>query len=146
MGFSYRKCIFLQKNALSCRKMHFPAEKCPFLQKNADFCGAHGRKPQEITGGFQSSRIKNASQLSQEQRSLKKMCSMQVETVGRCRKSFMSIIFKRLMTSSPCSMREFYTPLPRPLQAVAGVHRRGWGYKLLLQRALILTYPSPEPR
>ena len=48
-----------RKNAFSCRKMHFPAE-------NAVFGGAHGRKPQEIAGGLQGSRIKNASQLSQE--------------------------------------------------------------------------------
>ena len=47
------KCIFLQ------RKMRFPAEKC-------SFGGAHCRKPQEIAGGFQGSRIKNASQLSQD--------------------------------------------------------------------------------
>ena len=37
--------------------MPFPAEKC-------GFGGAHGRKPQEIAGGLQDSRIKNASQLS----------------------------------------------------------------------------------
>ena len=62
MGFPAEKCIFLQKNAISYRKLHFPAEKCKFLQKNAVF----GRKPQEIAGGLQGSRIKNASQLSQE--------------------------------------------------------------------------------
>ena len=58
--------VFLQKNGFSCRKMHFPAEKYTFLQKNAVFWGAHGRKPQESARGFQGSRIKNASQLSQE--------------------------------------------------------------------------------
>ena len=46
--------------------MHFPAEKCTFLQESAVSGGAHGRKPQEIAGGLQGSRIKNASQLSQE--------------------------------------------------------------------------------
>ena len=50
---------FLQKHAFSCRKMHFPAGKCGFR-------GAHRRKPQEITRGFKGSRVKNASQLSQE--------------------------------------------------------------------------------
>ena len=39
--------------------MNFPEEKCSSR-------GAHGRKPQEIAGGFEGSRIKNASQLSQE--------------------------------------------------------------------------------
>ena len=55
--FSYRKMQFPTENALSCRKMHFHAEKCKFLQKNAVF----GRKPQEIAGGLQGSRIKNAT-------------------------------------------------------------------------------------
>ena len=49
--------MFLQKNA---------QKDCIFLQKNAVFLWAHRRKPQEIAGGFQGSRIKNASQLSQE--------------------------------------------------------------------------------
>ena len=57
--FPTEKCIFLPKNAFSCRKMHFPAEKCGFR-------GAHGRKSQEIAGGLRGSRIKSASQLSQE--------------------------------------------------------------------------------
>ena len=48
------------KNEASCREMHFPAEKYRFLG------GAHGRKSQEFAGGFQGSRIKNASQLPQE--------------------------------------------------------------------------------
>ena len=59
MDFPKEKGIFLQKKAFSCRKMHFPAEKCGFR-------AAHGRKPKEIAGGLQSSRIKNASQLSQD--------------------------------------------------------------------------------
>ena len=62
------KCIFLQKNALSCRQITFPAEKCTFLQKNAVVGGAHRRKRQEIAGGPQGSRVKNASQPSQEKR------------------------------------------------------------------------------
>ena len=69
----------LQKNefscrnqALSCRKVHFPAATCAFVLKmhipaeKMRFSRAHSRKPQEIAGGFQSSRIKNASQLSQD--------------------------------------------------------------------------------
>ena len=50
------------------KKMHFPAD---FLHCPAEKYGLRGalcRKPQEIAGGFQSSRIKNASQLSQEKR------------------------------------------------------------------------------
>ena len=69
MPFPAEKCICLQKNALSCRKMHFPAEKCPFLQKNALSCRKMpflGGTSQDIAGGPQGSRIKNASQLSQE--------------------------------------------------------------------------------
>ena len=63
-AFSRRKMGFLQKKAaLSCRKMPFPAEKCTFLRKNAAF-GGH------IAGNSGNcrrlSRIKNASQLSQE--------------------------------------------------------------------------------
>ena len=53
--------------------MHFPAEKCRFLQQKCTFlqkkCGfrwARGRKLQEIAGGLQGPRIKNASQLSQD--------------------------------------------------------------------------------
>ena len=55
------------------------AEKCPFLQKNAFSCRKHAlscrttrfsrgtlQEIAGIAGGFQSSRIKNASQLSQE--------------------------------------------------------------------------------
>ena len=68
----------VQKNAFSCRKIHFPTEKCIFLPKNAHSCGkmppaekcgfggAHGRKLQEIAGGLRGSRIKKASQLSQD--------------------------------------------------------------------------------
>ena len=58
--FSCRKMLSLE-HALSYRQMLF-------LQKNVFFWGggAHGRKPQEIAGGFQGSRIKNASQLSQD--------------------------------------------------------------------------------
>ena len=39
--------FFLQKNAISYRKMHFPAEKCMFLQKHALSC----RKMQFSGGG-----------------------------------------------------------------------------------------------
>ena len=47
------------------RTGHFPTgKKCTFLQKNAVGGGARGKKPQEIAGGFQGSRIKNAGQLS----------------------------------------------------------------------------------
>ena len=56
MHFPTENCTFLQKNA-------FLAEKCTFLQKNA----VSGGTWQEIAGGLQSSRIKNASQLSQEE-------------------------------------------------------------------------------
>ena len=69
--------MFLQQ------KKHFPTEKCTLLQKNAVSCSkkkhtlscrkkyavfgwAQGRNLQEIAGGFQGSRIKNATQLSQE--------------------------------------------------------------------------------
>ena len=59
--------VFLQKDAVSCRKMRAVAWKeCTFLHKNAFSGGAHGRKPQEIAGGFKGSRIKNASQLSHD--------------------------------------------------------------------------------
>ena len=44
--------------------MSFPAEKLHFPAAKCCFGGAHGRKPLEIAGGFQGSRIKNASQLS----------------------------------------------------------------------------------
>ena len=72
------------ENRLSCRKMHFPAEKwaflqkmqfpaerCLFLQKNAVPCRKmrlSGGASQETAGGLQGSRIKNASQLSQDSR------------------------------------------------------------------------------
>ena len=51
------KYAFLQKNACSCIKTHFPAERCGFR-------GAHHRKPQETSGRFKRSRMKNAGQLS----------------------------------------------------------------------------------
>ena len=70
---------FPAEKCISCRKMGFPAEKCSFLQKiyvflprhayfpaeKCGFGGAHRKKPQETAGGFQGSRIKNASQLAQ---------------------------------------------------------------------------------
>ena len=71
----------LQKNWFSCRKMHFPAEKnCTFLQKNAlsrrkrhfpaekwAFCGWHvARNRRKLAGGLQGSRVKSASQVSQD--------------------------------------------------------------------------------
>ena len=62
--FVQKKCIFLQKIAIPCRKM---AVSCRKMQHS----GAHGRKPQESTGGFQGSRIKNDSQLSQDNFSLR---------------------------------------------------------------------------
>ena len=45
--------------------MHFPTERCTSCRKYG-FQGAHGRKLQEIAGDLQGSRVKNASQLSQE--------------------------------------------------------------------------------
>ena len=36
---SAEKCSFLQKNALSCRKIYFPAEKDTFPQKNVALGG-----------------------------------------------------------------------------------------------------------
>ena len=46
--------------------MHFPTKKkATFSYKNLVFGGAQGKKLQEIAGGFQGSRIKNATQLSQ---------------------------------------------------------------------------------
>ena len=67
------KCPFPRKNALSCRKMQLPAEKkalsCRKMHFPVEKCGsrgAHRRKPQEIAGLVQGSRIKNAGQLSQE--------------------------------------------------------------------------------
>ena len=65
--FPDEKCIFLQrKNALSCRR------KNTFLQKKSGF-DRHCREPQEIARGFQGSRIKNASQLSQDDASRQKL-------------------------------------------------------------------------
>ena len=70
-AFSYISCY----TNISYRKMHFAAETCLFpaekehipVEKFAClFRGAHGRKPQEIAGGFQGLRIKNASQLSEK--------------------------------------------------------------------------------
>ena len=58
-GFSYRK------NAFSYREMHFPAEKCGFR-------AARGRKPQDTAGWLPGSRIKSASQLSQEEKGSEK--------------------------------------------------------------------------
>ena len=72
MDFPKERCIFLQKNAFSDSKMHFHAEnafhaeKMHFLAEKYGFRRAHGRKPQESVGGVQGSRIKNASQLSQD--------------------------------------------------------------------------------
>ena len=68
-AFSYRKRHFPTEKCTFLQKMPFPAEKCTFLQKNAVFGWAEGRKLQEIAGGFLSSRVKNATQLSQEESS-----------------------------------------------------------------------------
>ena len=48
-----------KKHAFSCRNMDFPAGKSALR-------GAPGRKPHEIAEGFQGSRTKSTSQLSQE--------------------------------------------------------------------------------
>ena len=47
------------------QKRHIPTEKWTSLQQDVGFRAAHCRKPQEIAGRFQASRIKNASVLSQ---------------------------------------------------------------------------------
>ena len=71
MGFPAEKCIFLQKHTFSYRKVHFPAKSALSRRKMRSPAffggggGAHGKKPHGIAGGFQRSRIKNASQLSQ---------------------------------------------------------------------------------
>ena len=73
--FHKKERTFLQKNAFSreqCiayRKMRFPADKMLFPAENALPCRemrVFGW--QEIAGGLQGSRIKNASQLSQEKK------------------------------------------------------------------------------
>ena len=46
-GFPKERCILLQKDAFSYRKMRFPAEKMPFPSEKCGFQVAHGRKPQE---------------------------------------------------------------------------------------------------
>ena len=78
-AFSCRKI----KNALSCRKNPLSSTKCTFLQKNEVLWGAHGRKPQEIAGGFQGSRIKNASQLSLEKEHSMDRCRCRSELSER---------------------------------------------------------------
>ena len=73
------KNAFPTENAFSCRKMNFRTAKCTFLKKSAFFslqkhllsrkCGSRGGTSQETTGnctGLQRSRIKSASQLSQD--------------------------------------------------------------------------------
>ena len=47
-------------------KVHFPTEKMHFPTERCGFRRACGGKPQEIAGGLQGPRAKNASQLSQE--------------------------------------------------------------------------------
>ena len=66
MGFSHRKMYFPAGKCRFLQKMHFPAEKCAFSCRKTQSSG--GRKPQEIAGGLQGSRIKNASQLPQDLR------------------------------------------------------------------------------
>ena len=53
-----QKCAFLQKNAFSYREMSFPTEKCVLGVASQETAGNRRR--------VQGSRIKNASQLSQE--------------------------------------------------------------------------------
>ena len=58
-SFSAEDALFYRKMTFPAEKLHIPAEKCGFR-------GARCRKPQEIARGFQGSRVKNGSQLSQE--------------------------------------------------------------------------------
>ena len=46
--------VFLQKNALSCRKMPFPARKCTFLQKNVLFGGHMAGNRRKLQEGFRA--------------------------------------------------------------------------------------------
>ena len=58
-----QRSLFLQKDALSCRKMHLPAEKKrASCREDASFRGAQRRNPHKIVRGAQE--IKNASLLS----------------------------------------------------------------------------------
>ena len=66
MHFSAKKMHFPTENVLSCRRVPFPAEKTQFPAEKCGFGEAHGRKLQEIAGGLQGSRIKNAGELSQD--------------------------------------------------------------------------------
>ena len=69
----HRDGVLLQKHirfptedALSCTKIAFSCRRCTFLQKNATFKEHTGAKLKEIAGGFEGSRIKSASVISQE--------------------------------------------------------------------------------
>ena len=64
MGFPTAKCILLQRNALSYRKMHLSCREMHLsCRKMLSFWGP-------LAGGLQGSRIKNASQLSQDKVSM----------------------------------------------------------------------------
>ena len=59
------KCVFLQNSCIFLQKQSLPAEKHLLPQHlkwlSSNFLGAHRTKPQEIAGGLQGSRIRNAS-------------------------------------------------------------------------------------
>ena len=59
--FHKERCIFLQKNALSC-KMPFPAEKCTFLQKNGVFGGHVGGNCRKSREGFRAQESRTLEQ------------------------------------------------------------------------------------
>ena len=83
MGFPVGKCIFLQKDTLSYRKMHFPAEKCTFLHKNAVF-GWHStgncRKLQE---GFRAQESRTLANFHKNFCDLRLRCPSRTPEIAR---------------------------------------------------------------
>ena len=77
------------------------------FRKKRRFRGAHGRKPQEIEGGFQGSRIKSAIQLSQEIKAKRNNTTLWFKMITG-RKKYFRIFFGGSTGKSCKSPRGYY--------------------------------------
>ena len=100
--------------------MTFPAETCTFLQKNA----VSGGTSQEIAGGFQGSRVKNAGQLSQDHYLDHNIALLVLLSVGHLMKSVLTEAVPSISAISILHLNNFYCPMPGRLRAFPELRRQ----------------------
>ena len=73
MHFPAEKCVFFQRDALSCRKMPFPAEECTFLQTNAVFRGHMAGNRRKLQEGFRAQESRALANFDKKQTACKSL-------------------------------------------------------------------------